>query len=521
MIDFGGFFKKKTSDDGTMPSAQDPHQPKQIVVLPPPPEAPKVEAPPETPTVPDAPVAVTPEPNLEKEELADVDTTPNSTTSSEAPVEHIIPVPQMDIKPAESVIPTPVTQVPVEHPPETPPAMVRTATAPLATAAAAVNQMKADLATAVANMERERARDEALLSSIGDAVVAVDENRRVTFINQAALNLLGYTAEEVIGKIYGRDVPQVVDEQGNQLPADQRSIGKAWSTRQKYYASYYYYTKKDGSKFPVGITAAPIITNDQITGAIVVFRDITKEKEIDRMKTEFISLASHQLRTPLSAIRWYVEMLIDGDAGELNPEQKEFAHNIQVSTDRMIELVTALLNISRIESGRIIIDPQPTNLGDLVREVTKEVELKLQTKKHHLIISVNDHLPLINLDPKLIRQVYLNLLTNAIKYTPEGGEISIMISKKDDQVVSQVSDSGYGIPEKEQHKVFQKFYRGQNVIKVETDGTGLGLYLVRAIIESSNGKIWFKSAEGKGTTFWFSIPLTGMAAKQGEVTLDS
>ncbi len=288
--------------------------------------------------------------------------------------------------------------------------------------------------------------------------------------------------DEAMGKLLCKTFV-LYDEKGNVVPEEEFPICITLKTEGEI-SRMLFFVRKDGRKISLNITTTPIKQRDQIIGAIGVVRDITKEREVDRMKTEFISLASHQLRTPLSAIKWFTEMLLAGDAGALNPEQSDFAKNIGDSTERMIALVNSLLNISRIESGRIMINPEPTDLKKLVENIAKELAVKFDRKKQTFILSVHHDLPQINIDPRLISQVYLNLLTNAIKYSPEKGEITVFISRRNDEVISQVSDNGYGIPKEQQKNVFQKFFRAENVTKMEKDGTGLGLYLIKAIFES-------------------------------------
>jgi len=385
--------------------------------------------------------------------------------------------------------------------------------------ALAFNQMSDRLRASYQRIALEKQRDEILLESMGEGMIALDEKGRIGLINSHAISMLNLQDKSVVGQLVHKAFALHSADGKKLLSAHDRPEMLALHHPKPLREVFSF--KIDGQKpLMIHVNASPVVIGDKTAGAIVILRDVTHEREIDRMKTEFISLASHQLRTPLSAIKWYTEMLIAGDAGKLKKEQQEFAQNIYDSSERMVELVSSLLNISRIESGRIIIDPRPTDLKQLIDGIVTDLKAKTEEKQHTLIISVHKELPKINLDPRLIGQVFLNLLTNAIKYTPKGGEISVFVSRKDNQIVAQVTDNGYGIPKAEQDKVFQKFFRAENAVKVETDGTGLGLYLIKAVIESSGGKIWFESTEGKGTTFWFSLPVSGMKAKAGEVTLD-
>lgn len=370
-------------------------------------------------------------------------------------------------------------------------------------------------------LKEERDIAKAIIASMGEGLLVLDTDYKIKLINPAAEKLLETSVKEAVGQKWAEFGKAYI---GNKpIPFNMRSAVislKKGAIKITSITDDHYYVTRSGRKFPVVAITAPLTHNNRVIGIVKVFRDASREKDVDRMKTEFISLASHQLRTPLSAIKWFAELLVDPKSGQMTAEQKEYTKNISRSTERMIDLVNSLLNISRIESGRIMVEPKFTDLLKLVNEIVLQLKNKTETKKIKLIVSSHERLPAINIDPKLVSHVYMNLLDNAIKYTPDGGEITVFISKKDQEIISQISDNGFGIPKNEQAKLFQKFFRASNVVKHVTEGTGLGLYLVKAIIESSGGRIWSKSEENKGTTFWFSLPITGMKARKGEVSLD-
>lgn len=356
------------------------------------------------------------------------------------------------------------------------------------------------------------------VENTSDQIVITDTNGIILYANHAAEVITGYTKNEIIGQKAG--APHLW---GGQM--DKGFYQKMWATIKVEKQTFQGELKnrhKSGDLYYADVSITPILNeNNDVVLFVALERDITKAKNVDRMKTEFISLASHQLRTPLSAIKWFLEMLLGGDTGELTSEQKEIITNIDTSNERMIDLVNSLLNISRIESGRIIIDPKPTNIRELLDGVVSELQPKLTEKEQKLIISSHNELPTISIDDKLIRNAFMNLLTNAIKYSPNGSEIIVLLSQNKTDIVVQVADEGLGIPQQDQDKIFDKFFRAKNVISKETEGNGLGLYLVKAIIESSQGKIWFESIENQGTSFFFTLPLSGSVAKTGEVTLDT
>jgi len=241
--------------------------------------------------------------------------------------------------------------------------------------------------------------------------------------------------------------------------------------------------------------------------ATIITNSFERLAEANRMKSEFISVVSHQLRSPLSNLAWAIELLMSGRLGKIEEQQVEYFKILKENSDRMKDLVKDLLIVSRIESARLFLKREEFSLEELTKEIIKEFEPFAKASNCQIEFSFEENLPRIYGDRYQMRQVIENLLDNAIRYTKGKGMVKIKIKKEKNSVYFEIEDNGVGIPKEDQKFIFQKFFRASNVLKYKTQGTGLGLYISKAIIERSGGKIGFKSKEGVGSTFWFKLPI--------------
>ncbi|MEO7363966.1 MAG: PAS domain S-box protein, partial [Candidatus Saccharimonadales bacterium] len=274
----------------------------------------------------------------------------------------------------------------------------------------------------------QQAAAEAMFSSIGDGAIATDEFGKITMVNPVAQQILGYKASDLIGKWFPKQIVALT-ESGQPLAMIDRPITRAFLTGLPV-SEKMFYRRKNGSTVPVSISVSPILLNGKPIGAIEVFRDITRDQEIDRMKSEFISLASHQLRTPLSAIKTYSHMLVDGYMGEITPAQRKSLRTIIAGTNRMNELISTLLNITRIESGTIAVTPKLLQVPKVVEEVVKELELMAADKSINVQQTSSGRNLAIQTDTLILKEILANLISNAIKYTPENGSVTIEVRSR-------------------------------------------------------------------------------------------
>lgn len=348
-------------------------------------------------------------------------------------------------------------------------------------------------------------RNEAILSSIGDAVFATDNDGKILLFNRMAERITGIPAAEAVGAHYHQVISFVTERDGKpyrDFIADAIKNDKTAKTNDRVL-----FLRKDGTTVPVADSAAPIRDNaGKKMGFVVVFHDVTKERQIDKAKTEFVSLASHQLRTPASAVKWYSELLLGPGTGALNAKQARYLDVIHHGNERIIELIETLLNVSRIELGTFAVQPEPTNVTAIIDDALREPNVQIVEKALVVKQPRKADLPLIGTDAKMLRMIFQNILGNAVSYTPPNGTISISARKTKTGVRVDVTDTGCGIPKDARTKIFTKFFRAENARAMVPEGTGLGLYLAKSITQAMGGTIDFTSKTNEGTTFSVTIP---------------
>lgn len=362
-----------------------------------------------------------------------------------------------------------------------------------------------ELAKNIQIINKEKAKDEALLTSIGDAVIAIDDNYKITVFNQAAVDMIGTTKEEVINQPYNL-VLKFLGEKDNTPVAD--FISQALHGIKPSNESRLVLRKKDDELVPILQSTSPIFDNSRnITGVVVALRDITKERELEKLKDEFVSLASHELRTPMTAIKGLISMIFEGDYGEINESLKEPLGDVATSTDRLIQLVNDILDVSRIEAGRTRFNIIDLQLSDLAAEIIQM--FKPLTSKKNINLEIVGSVPLkVSADSDKVKQILINLINNALKFTDKGS-ITIAFRSDDQFAYISVVDSGIGISKEDQQKLFSKFTQVSSSQLGRPVGTGLGLYISKEFAIKMGGDLWIARSEpNMGTTFTFTLPLS-------------
>jgi len=374
------------------------------------------------------------------------------------------------------------------------------------------------LESQAARVLEEKANTEALFSSIGEGVIATDIHGTIIRVNKPALAILGFQKSELVGHWFSEAVT-AVNEDGSIIDNRQRPISKAFLTGRTI-TERVNYMRKNGNIIPVLCNVSPVLLRGKPIGAIMVFRDISDDMQNDRLKMDFIGIASHQLRTPLTAVVTYAHMLEENFGGKLSDIQQSFVSVIITASRRMNELIGTLLNITRIEAGNIRIDPKPTQVANIIQEIIDEIKPEADGKRIKLKLENKSKQEQIKTDRLLVHEVFSNLISNSVKYTPPGGNILITINERYNDIIISVKDNGYGIPIGDQRFIFTKFFRSTTAMKHDVTGTGLGLYLTKILVDNLGGDIWFKSIKNKGATFFVSLPKSSLERKSGQFKLE-
>jgi two-component system phosphate regulon sensor histidine kinase PhoR len=358
-------------------------------------------------------------------------------------------------------------------------------------------------------VDRASAESDALFLSIGEGAIATDEHGNISRVNKAALKILGFKAEDLIGKWYPNTII-AEDIDGNVIPNMERPITQIFLSGKPIFKRVYY-RKKDGTRIPIALTVSPVMLDDKPVGAIEVFRDISEEIEVENVKDEFISIASHQLRTPATVVKQNLGLLIEGFVGKLSPKQQQILKIAYKYNDNQLHTISDLLKVAQADSNEIKLVRQQVNLVSLIEDIVQSQIREYDKKDLTLEFKSSVDEANCKVDPLHIRMVFENLLDNARKYSPEHKRVIISLKKSSTLCIITIEDQGVGIDKKDIPKLFQKFSRVENPLSA-VGGTGLGLYWVKKLITLHNGSIEVSSKLSAGTTFTIKLP-TGMKGK--------
>jgi PAS domain S-box-containing protein len=354
----------------------------------------------------------------------------------------------------------------------------------------------------------ESSRLQAILEAVADGVLVTDAKQVVTLFNHSAEKILDLSREQVLGQsldnfrgLFGKAAHTWVETIHN------------WSANPDTYLTGDIYSERinleDGRVISVHLS--PVYLKSDFLGTVSIFRDITHQVEVDRLKSEFVATVSHELRTPMTSIKGYVEILLMGAAGSLDAKQAHYLEIVKANTERLAILVNDLLDISRIETGRVILSPQPLDLYDVIGKALEEIKRrgKAEGKTIQTKADLPAGVPCVIADRERVLQILSNLLENAYLYTPENGRILVKMQLHPGEVQIDIKDNGIGIKAQDQLHIFERFFRGEDPLVLEASGTGLGLSIVQRLVDMHHGRIWFTSSgiNGEGTTFSFTLPV--------------
>jgi PAS domain S-box-containing protein len=364
------------------------------------------------------------------------------------------------------------------------------------------------LGSMLRTQEVETSRSRAILEAVADGVLVTDADSQITLFNGSAQNVLGLQRDEVVGKslegfsgLFGGAARMWLDTiQALSSAPTHFDTGDTFSEQ----------IMLDDGRI-VSVHLAPVRLLEEFLGTVSIFRDITHQVEVDRLKSEFVATVSHELRTPMTSIKGYVEILLMGAAGELSDQQTKFLEIVHSNTRRLNILVNDLLDVSRMDAGKVDLSIQPLRLQKLAVEVVNEQIRRSEIEEKPLSIEyqIPVDLPRVLGDEERVRQILANLVGNAYHYTPPSGHVRVKAHLMEDEVRVDVTDDGIGIHPDDQERVFERFYRGEDPLVLATAGTGLGLAIVHQLIEMHHGRIWLtsKGVPGEGSTFSFTLPI--------------